>query len=79
MYLALSTLLQEDIYHGYEMMKDKPPGRTWLDWVEAKFEGKTGNLPGRDAFDFGLGSYAGVTDVPCYCFWRELMDAYPEA
>ena len=78
MYEALRILLKQDIYHGYEMLKNNPPGRFWLDCVEAKYDG-TGRSAQREDFDDALGSYGGTTDMP-YCFlWEELMQAYPEA
>ena len=78
MHDALKILGYDKVYHGYEIMYNNPPGKYWLNCVEAKYEGK-GKVYGREEFDEGLGDYAAVTDTPCCFLWKELMEAYPEA
>ena len=49
-----------------------------MEAVNAKFFNQ-GKSYGRAEFDALLGNCAAVTDMPCACFWEELMVAYPEA
>ena len=78
MFEALRILLDADVYHGYHLLENKPPGKFWLNCVEAKWDGK-GKVYGREEFDDGLGAYAAVTDMPANFVWDDLMAAYPEA
>ena len=50
----------------------------WIDAYRAKFEG-VGKPFERPEWDQLLGHCMAVSDVPCISFWRELMDAYPDA
>lgn len=49
-----------------------------MEAVNAKFLGQ-GKPYGRAEFDALLGQCAAVTDMPCACFWEELIAAYPDA
>ena len=50
MHDALKILGYDKVYHGYEIMYNNPPGKYWLNCVEAKYEGK-GKAPVRDSDD----------------------------
>lgn len=50
----------------------------WVEAFEAKFEGK-GKPFQREDWDQLLGHCQAVTDTPCAVFYRELLDAYPDA
>jgi len=78
MHLALQTLLQQDVWHGFNLL-DWPPEiiNLWGEAVDAKFLGQ-GKPWGREEFDNILGTCAAVTDMPCFCFADELISAYPE-
>lgn len=76
---ALFILGYDDVYHQTSLNVDYPADvPLWNKALRAKFEGQ-GDVFDRHKFDQLLGHCMAVTDVPCVIFWRELMDAYPEA
>ncbi|CAF9918780.1 MAG: hypothetical protein ALECFALPRED_000825 [Alectoria fallacina] len=75
---ALQTLGYNDTAHGFDMISHPEIGAPWMEAVQAKFLGH-GKPYGRAEFDALLGNCAAVTDMPCACFWEELMAAYPDA
>lgn len=75
---ALQTLGYNDTAHGFDMITHPEIGGPWTEAVDAKFLNK-GKPYGRAEFDALLGHCAAVTDMPCACFWEELILAYPEA
>lgn len=75
---ALQTLGYKDTAHGFDMISHPEIGALWMEAVNAKFLNQ-GKPYGRAEFDILLGHCAAVTDMPCACFWEELMVAYPEA
>lgn len=50
----------------------------WVEALEAKYEGK-GEPFGVEQWDKLFGHCMAVTDSPCVVFYRELLEAYPEA
>lgn len=53
----------------------------WLEALEAKFGNPTCSKKqfGRAEVEKLLGDNGAVTDAPCTVFWKELVEAYPEA
>ena len=50
----------------------------WIEALDYKL-GRGGKAYGREEFDQLLGHVGAVTDVPSIVFWRELVEAYPDA
>ena len=75
---ALQILGYDHTAHGFDLISRPEIGAPWMEAVNAKFSNK-GKPYGRAEFDALLGHCAAVTDMPCACFWEELMAAYPEA
>ena len=65
--------------HGFDMHANKPDCDMWAEAFNAKYFGDTSIKLDRDFWDKLLGHVAAVTDTPCNCFAKELMEAYPEA
>ncbi|KAJ9620170.1 hypothetical protein H2203_007935 [Taxawa tesnikishii (nom. ined.)] len=87
---ALLKLGYDHTYHGLDMMDRHGDAFKWDRAVDAKFYRKSHDKleqeqeqwtreDWRRFFDEVLGHCAAVTDLPCNFFWRELVDAYPEA
>lgn len=74
---ALELLGHGRVYHGFNLNKSTD-GWTWSTLTERRYGNASGPI-GQDEFDRILGDCGAVTDFPCYAFWSELMDAYPEA
>lgn len=64
-------------HYGALMLENPRDAEMWNEAWDAKFEGK-GNF-GRKDWDQLLGHCQAVTDVPCCVFWKELLEAYPDA
>lgn len=82
--VALQSL-EYTTFHGWDLFESKDNCKKWYDLVVAKYGPGNGvdseayrKVDWRKSFDDVLGSYAAVTDMPTYFFWRELLDAYPE-
>ncbi|KAK5122261.1 hypothetical protein LTR85_004171 [Meristemomyces frigidus] len=61
------------------MMNDNPrDAEMWIEAFQAKFEGKGRPFERKD-WDQLLGHCQAVTDTPCAVFYRELLEAYPDA
>ena len=68
-----------DCYHFAALMYDNPrDAEMWLEALRAKYLGH-GRPFQRQDWDQLLGHCQAVTDTPCAVFYRELLDAYPEA
>lgn len=50
----------------------------WNEAMDYKYKGK-GHFEWKQGFDKLLGQCSAVTDVPAICFWKELIEAYPDA
>jgi Sulfotransferase domain len=73
---ALQDLGYERIYHGYDILDHFEDNVAWCELVHQQ---QTGGVLDAEAFDMVLGDCEGVSDVPAVRFWKELIDAYPEA
>ncbi|KAL9055162.1 MAG: hypothetical protein Q9162_003740 [Coniocarpon cinnabarinum] len=75
---ALSTLGFPDPYHYAMMFTNVKDADMWVEALRSKYK----NGPKRDwrqHFDQLLCHCGAVTDTPSAVFWKELMDAYPDA
>ncbi|KAF2210307.1 hypothetical protein CERZMDRAFT_113265 [Cercospora zeae-maydis SCOH1-5] len=76
---ALLDLNYADVYHYASIQNENPrDADMWHDAFNAKFRG-IGKPFGREQWDQLLGHCMAITDTPCIIFWRELLEAYPEA
>lgn len=75
---ALEILGYNHTAHGFDLISHPEIAAPWMAAINAKFFNQ-GKSYGRAEFDALLGHCAAVTDMPCACFWEELMLAYPEA
>ena len=75
---ALRILGYDHTAHGFDLISHPEIGAPWMEAVDAKFLNQ-GKPYGRAEFDAFLGHCAAVTDMPCACFWEDLIHAYPEA
>lgn len=67
-------------YHYSSLFANCRDSDMWLEALEAKYNTASTKKPyGRTDFDKLLGHVGAVTDAPCILFWRELLEAYPEA
>lgn len=67
-------------YHYASIFANCKDSDMWFDAIDAKFNDQSQKKPfGRTEFDQLLGHVGAVTDVPCIVFWRELLEAYPNA
>jgi hypothetical protein len=70
-------------FHGFRLGERTDDMPHWLKLVDSKYP--RSNDPrdkkpiSAEDFDHVIGDCGAVTDMPCAAFWRELMDAYPEA
>ena len=82
---ALFRLGYNDVYHQTNFNQNRDyDAQMWVEAYRKKFEvGRGGSrwdtAQWRRFFDAALGHCMAVSDVPCVTFWRELMEAYPEA
>ena len=80
--IALYYALKElgfNPWHGYEIPTD--PNRHFTLWTEAmncNFLGKDRPYR-REEFDRLLGDYDACLDLPACLFWKDLLEAYPDA
>lgn len=65
-------------YHYSSVFENILDADMWQEAIQAKFHNGP-KLDWRKHFDALLGHSAAVTDAPSVLFWRELMEAYPEA
>ncbi|KAK5120739.1 hypothetical protein LTR85_006097 [Meristemomyces frigidus] len=75
---ALSMLGYPTPYHYVSIFENARDADMWIPALRAKAQGR-GKPFGRREWDQLLGHCGAVTDTPCVYFWRELLDAYPEA
>ena len=92
---ALFDLEHSDVYHYSSVVRENVrDNELWVEAMEAKYHGK-GKPYGRKEFDSLLGHCMvgthpsqlrnrlipgkAVTDTPCIMFYKELIEAYPEA
>ncbi|GIZ44609.1 hypothetical protein CKM354_000780300 [Cercospora kikuchii] len=76
---ALLDLNYADVYHYASIHNENPrDADMWHDAFNAKFR-NIGRGFGREQWDQLLGHCMAVTDTPCVLFWRELLEAYPDA
>ena len=66
---ALETLLDQPCYHMFEVFQH-------LSHVSAWAEAASGRPP---VWEELLGGYVATVDYPAAAYWRELMEAYPDA
>lgn len=67
-------------YHYASIFENCKDSDMWIDALDAKFRPGSGKKAfGKAEFDKLLGHSGAITDVPAIIFWRELMEAYPEA
>ena len=64
-------------YHFSEIYGNIRDADMWVEAFNAKYKGR-GNF-GKPQFDQLLGHCAAITDGPCIAFWKELVEAYPDA
>lgn len=74
---AFAILGYDSPYHFSSIFANIQDADMWLEALDMKY--KQGRKVGRDFFDKLLGHTSAVTDAPCFVFWKELADAYPEA
>lgn len=65
-------------YHYASIFANVQDADLWIEALRAKYKG-VGKPYGRAEFDQLLGQCGAVTDTPIVCFWKELVEAYPEA
>ncbi|KAH7024572.1 P-loop containing nucleoside triphosphate hydrolase protein [Microdochium trichocladiopsis] len=82
---ALRILLDEPVYHAFELLDHVDHCPRWEAAITAKFSEKDRLSPlaqqQRQHLDemLPLGDYAAVTDMPAVCFAEEMVAAYPHA
>jgi len=79
MQLALK-ILGYPSYHFFSLMQNLPDADMWSEAFDAKYFHKP-NAPvlDRSFWDKLLGHVSATTDMPCMCFFEELLAAYPDA
>jgi len=65
-------------YHYSSVFENIQDADMWQEALRSKYHGGPA-LDWKKHFDSLLGHSAAITDAPAVLFWRELMDAYPEA
>lgn len=75
---ALRILGYKDPYHFSSIFVNVQDADMWNEALAAKYKG-VGKEYGRAEFDQLLGHCSAVTDSPPCVFWKELIEAYPEA
>ncbi|KAF2160509.1 hypothetical protein M409DRAFT_29130 [Zasmidium cellare ATCC 36951] len=76
---ALLDLGYADCYHYTALVQENPrDAEMWVEAFQAKFEGK-GRPFTREDWDQLLGHCMAIMDTPCTVFYKELLEAYPEA
>jgi hypothetical protein len=75
---AYSILGYQNPYHYASLVSNVKDADMWNEALRAKYSGK-GRPYGRAEFDQLLGHCGAVTDTPICNFWKELIEAYPEA
>lgn len=76
---ALEQLGIGRTYHGLRLGERPKDLDIWIDMVDRKYAAGEEVPISAEDFDKVLGDCGAVTDMPCAAFWRELLDAYPEA
>lgn len=76
---ALTILGYRDPYHFSSIMANVKDADMWQEALAAKRRGSWKAQEWRQHFDALLGHTAAVTDAPSMVFWKELIEAYPEA
>lgn len=67
-------------YHYASIFANCKDADMWMDALDAKFNpDSTKKQFGKSEFDQLLGHVGAVTDTPCCIFWKELIEAYPDA
>ena len=74
---ALALLGYAQPYHGFSIARSYSDGAIWLQLAKRKYGNAARVITAAD-FDQVLGDSAAITDMPAACFWRELLEAYPE-
>jgi hypothetical protein len=75
---AYSMLGYASPYHFSSVFDNIRDADMWQEAFSAKFRGGP-SLDWRKHFDCLLGHCAAITDAPAVLFWKELVDAYPDA
>ena len=75
---ALIHLGYDETYHFASLIENEPDAAMWIEALEAKFEGK-GKPYTRKEWDRLLGHCQAISDTPCVVFYKELLEAYPDA
>jgi hypothetical protein len=75
---AYSILGYAHPYHYFSVFENIRDADMWQEALRSKFHGGPA-LDWKKHFDSLLGHSAAITDAPAVLFWRELVDAYPEA
>lgn len=76
---AYSLLGYASPYHFSSVFSNIRDADMWQEAFAAKYRGGPEIKSWRKHFDALLGHCGAVTDAPAVIFWRELIDAYPEA
>ncbi|KAK5693251.1 hypothetical protein LTR17_025172 [Elasticomyces elasticus] len=74
---ALTILGYPNTYHYSSIFANVRDADMWNPALRAKYQGR-GKPFARQEWDQLLGHCGAITDVPAICFWRELLDAYPD-
>lgn len=76
---ALVQLGYKDCYHFASVLQENPLDSVlWLEALKAKFRG-IGAPYSKKEWDALLGHCQAITDTPCVLFYKELLEAYPDA
>lgn len=76
---ALVDLGYKACYHYASIIQENPrDAELWVEALDAKLRG-VGKPYGKGEWDALLGHCQAVTDTPCTIFYRELLEAYPDA
>ncbi|KAI1810240.1 hypothetical protein GGS20DRAFT_568399 [Poronia punctata] len=74
--VALTSLGYSYVYHGFDHIADANDCVNWVDLWKLKTSGQPIK---RADFDRVIGHCEAVTDAPACMFYKELIEAYPEA
>jgi len=76
---ALSVLGYPNPYHYSSIFANVQDTDMWTEALRAKFKLHDERFDYKQHFDRLLGHSGAVTDTPAVCFWKELVEAYPDA
>ena len=76
---AFSVLGYANPYHYSSILGNVRDADMWIEAYQAKYKHHNKDFDYRRHFDQLLGHCGAVTDTPAIAFWKELVEAYPDA